>query len=482
MAEIREGELGILNHERKSRNATALLLILLIATGSSIGVLSIESKLLLIFPLVLVFLIGAISPEMSLYFIFALILFGFDHIPGLVMQGLVLGVGIILLVFSLILRAGARKRLVRIATPLDMFMVFWILVVAISVGAGILRQNQMRYIVGDLLQFLELPVFFFLASIIFRTKEQINKLFICFIGFAFISGLISLVGYLWSNPITVAIEVGGVRERLLTNVVAFTPFLLVLIIAQLFFLKYSSPRGKLLFSGLLFLTLLFLIILFFSFTRGYWLGFFVALIFILIMTKASFRYRVLKIMFILFLSFLGSLFLGQFFFKGNIFDLFSIVFKRVVAFKDPTSYVYYRYYEMLTALRASIKNPLWGIGLGGEYFAPSEIVRDKWVWTHYTHNNYVQILLRTGFLGMASFLAIWIVFFYHGLRIYGRLNDPKLKALTLGFLATFISASVTSLTSPLLTHYAIAPWLGIIMGLVFIIDKLESKPRLSPTR
>jgi len=185
--------------------------------------------------------------------------------------------------------------------------------------------------------------------------------------------------------------------------------------------------------------------------------------------------RLLKIIFIVFLSFLGSLFLGQFFFKGNIFDLFSIVIRRALAFKDPTSYVYHRYYEMLTALRASIKNPLWGIGLGGEYFSPSEVDRGEWVWTHFTHNNYVQIMLRTGFLGIGIFLAIWIGFFYHGLRIYSRLNDPKLKALTLGFLATFISASVTSLTSPLFTHYAIAPWLGIIMGLVFIIDRLETK-------
>lgn len=441
-----------------------------------------EPKLLLIFPLALIFLIGAISPRMSLYFIFALILFGFDRIPGLVMQGSVLGVGIILLAFSLILRAGAQKRLVRTTTPLDMVMVFWILVVVISAGAGILLQNPMRYILGDLLQFLELPVFFFLASIIFRTKEQINRLLICFIGFAFILALISLVGYLWSNPITVAIQAGGVRERLLTNVVAFAPFLLVLIIAQLFFLKYSIPRGKLSFLGLLLITLLFLIVLFLSFTRGYWLGFFVALIFILIMTKSLFRHRVLKIMLILFLSFLGCLFLGQLFFKGNIFDLFSIVLKRLLAFRDPTSYVYDRYYEMLAALRAGIQNPLWGIGLGGEYFAPSVAVRGEWVWTHYTHNNYVQIMLRTGFLGIGSFLAIWIGFFYHGLRIYSRLNDPKLKALVLGFLATFISASVTSLTSPLFTHHAIAPWLGIIMGLVFIIDKLDSKSKLSPSK
>lgn len=482
MVEIREGELGILDHEGKSRNATLLWLMLLIGIGSTIGVFSIESKLLLIFPLVLVFLIGAISPEMSLYFIFALILFGFDYVPELVTQGSVLGVGIILLVFSLIFRAGAQKRLLRMRMPLDMFMVFWILAVVISAGAGILRQNQLRYVLGDLLQFLELPVFFFLASIIFGRREQINRLLICFIGFALVSALISLVGYLWSNPITVAIEEGGVRARLLTNVVAFTPFLLVLIIAQLFFLKYSIRRGKLLFLGLLFITLLFLIVLFFSFTRGYWLGFFVALIFILIMTKSPFRYRVLKIMFIVFLSFLGCLILGQFFFKGNIFDLFSIVFTRVLAFRDPTSYVYHRYYEMLTALRASIKSPLWGIGLGGEYFSPSVTDTGKWVWTHYTHNNYVQIMLRTGFLGIGSFLAIWIGFFYHGLRIYSRLNDPKLKVLTLGFLATFISASVTSLTSPLFTHYAIAPWLGIIMGLVFIIDRIETKSKLSQTK
>ncbi len=479
MADVRQGEQGVLKPERKSRNTTFLLLILLIAIGSTIGILSIELKLLLIFSLVLVVLIGAVNPEISLYLIFALILFGFDHLPELVTQGLVLGAGILLLVFSLILRAGAQKRLTKTRTPLDMFMLFWILVVVVSTGIGILRQNPMRYILGDLLQFLELPLFFFLTLIIFRTKEQVNRLLVCFIVFAFISALISFAGYLQSNPVSVAIEAGAVRDRIGSNVVAFTPFLLVLIIAQLLSFKSSTARRRLLFLSLLFMILLFLAVLFFSFTRGYWLGFFVALVFILIMVKSSFRYRILKIISVFSLLSLGCLLLGQFFFKGDILDLFSIVFNRLLAFRDPADYVYHRYYEILAAFKAIIKSPLWGIGLGGEYLSPSVTGEGEWIWTHHTHNNYIQIMLRTGFLGMGSFLAIWIGFFYYALRIYNRLDDSKLKALVLGFLAIFVSATVTSFTSPLFLHYAIAPWLAIIMGLVFIIDRLDKESERS---
>lgn len=479
MSEIGQGEQGVLKPERKSRNATILLLILLIAIGSTIGVLSIQLKLLLIFSLVLVVLIGAVSPEISLYFIFALILFAFDRLPELVTQGLVLGAGILLLIFSLILRVGAQKRLMRTRTPLDMFMLFWILVVVVSTGIGILRQNPIRYLLGDLLQFLELPLFFFLVSVIFRTREQVNRLLVCFIGFAFISALISFVGYLQGNPISVAIEAGGVRDRIGSNVVAFAPFLLVLIIAQLLSFKSSTLRRKLLFLTLLFMILIFLAVLFFSFTRGYWLGFFVALVFILIMVKSSLRYRILKIISLFSLLFLGGLFLAQFFFKGNILDLFSIVFNRLLALRDPTNYVYHRYYEMLAALKVIIKSPLWGIGLGGEYFSPTPAGEGEWIWTHYTHNSYIQIMLHTGFLGMGSFLAIWIGFFYYALRIYKRLNDSKLKALILGFLAIFISATITSFTSSLFLHYAITPWLAIIMGLVFIIDRLDSESKRS---
>lgn len=476
MADVGQGEQGVLKPERKSRNATFLLLILLIAIGLTIGVLSIELKLLLIFSLVLVVLIGAASPEISLYLIFALILFGFDRLPELVTQGLVLGAGILLLIFSLILRAGAQKRLARTRTPLDMFMLFWVLVVAVSAGIGILRQNQMRYVLGDLLQFLELPLFFFLTLIIFRTKEQVYRLLICFIGLAFFSALVSFVGYLQINPISVAIAAGGVRDRIGSNVVALTPFLLVLIIVQLLSFKSSTPRRKLLFLTLLSITLLFLAILFFSFTRGYWLGFFVALVFIVIMVKSSFRYRILKIISIFSLLFLGCLFFAQFFFTGNILDLFSIVFNRLLALGDPTNYVYHRYYEMLAALQTIMKSPVWGIGLGGEYFSPTPAGEGEWIWTHHTHNNYIQIMLRTGFLGIGSFLAIWIGFFYYALRIYKRLNDSKLKALVLGFLATFIGATIISFTSPLFMHYAITPWLAIIMGLVFVIDRLDKSP------
>jgi O-antigen ligase len=479
MADVGQGEQGVLKPERKSRNTTFLLLIPLIAIGLTIGVLSVELKLLLIFSLVLVVLIGAVSPEISLYLIFALILFGFDRLPELVTQGLVLGAGILLLIFSLILRVGVQKRLARTKTPLDILMLFWVLVVAISTGIGILCQNQMRYVLGDLLQFLELPLFFFLTLIIFRTREQVKRLLVCFVGFAFIAALISFLGYLQINPISVAIEAGGVRDRIGSNVVALVPFLLVLIITQLLAFKFSIRRGKLLYLTLLFMTLLFLAVLFFSFTRGYWLGFLVALVFILIMAKSFFRYRTLKIVLVFSLLFFGCLFLGQFFFEGNVLDLFSIVFNRLLAFRDPTNYVYHRYYEVLAAFKAIMKSPLWGIGLGGEYLSPTPAGEGGWVWTHHTHNNYIQIMLRTGFLGMGSFLAIGVGFFCYALRIYKRLNDPKLKALVLGFLATFISAAVTSFTSPLFLHYAITPWLAIIMGLVFVIDKLDGESERS---
>lgn len=473
MADIGQGEQGVLKPEGKSRNVTFLLLILLIGAGLTVGVLSVELKLLLIFSLVLVVLVGAVSPEISLYLIFALILFGFDRLPELLTQGLVLGAGILLLIFSLILRAGVQKRLTRTRTPLDMLMLFWIVVVAVSAGIGILRQNQMQYVLGDLLQFLELPLFFFLTLIVFRTKEQIYRLLICFVGLAFLSALISFLGYLWGNPISVAIAAGGVRDRVISNVVVFTPFLLVLIITQLLSFKSSTPRKRLLFLILLSMILLFLAVLFFSFTRGYWLGFFVALVFILIMARSSFRHRILKIISIFSLLSLGFLLVGQFFFQGNILDLFSIVFNRLLAFRDPTNYVYHRYYEILAALRTITKSPLWGTGLGGEYLSPSVTGEGEWIWTHYTHNSYIQIMLRSGLLGMVSFLAIWSGFFYYAFRVYNRINDPKLKSMVLGFLATFISATVTSLTSSLFLHYAVTPWLAIIMGLVFVIDRLD---------
>lgn len=444
------------------------LVLLLLITGGMVGLFSIKLEFLLILLLALIILLGAINPEIALYVIFAVIFFGFDFMPQLVVQGLIIGAGTALLTISLILRAGAQGQMERIKTPLDFLMFLWIFLVLISAGFGVVYENEMRYVLGDLLQFLELALFFFLTLFIFRTREQINRLWMALVTFAFISATLSLLTYLRQDPITKAIAAGGVRERLMTNVVAFTPFLLAMIIARLVFLKSTFSGLKLWLLGVLFL-----VVLLFSFTRSYWLGLVVALVFIFSNLKRPLKGKLLRTVFLFFLIIVLAIFFVQFLFGGSITSLLSLMSERLEAFRDPRDYVYYRFYEMMAALPQCLRSPLWGTGLGGEYLAPSQ-VRGEWEVKHYIHNNYVQIMLRTGFLGLVIFLAILGKFFGHGLRIYNSIYEPGLRGLILGFLAALASAAVISISSPLYTHYAVAPFLGMLMGLVFVIEKFKT--------
>jgi len=76
-------------------------------------------------------------------------------IPEVVTQGLVRGLFLLAIGFVLLLRTGVKKSVSRISTPLDKWVILWLGVILVSFIYGFyFRDNNMRYLLGDLYKFL----------------------------------------------------------------------------------------------------------------------------------------------------------------------------------------------------------------------------------------------------------------------------------------------------------------------------------------
>ena len=68
-----------------------------------------------------------------------------------------------------------------------------------------------------------------------------------------------------------------------------------------------------------------------------------------------------------------------------------------------------------TSWRMFTSNPLLGVGLGTFMFNFTRFSGPDYGYIAYAHNCYMQIAAETGIFGLLSFLAVIILFFYHGI-------------------------------------------------------------------
>jgi len=129
------------------------------------------------------------------------------------------------------------------------------------------------------------------------------------------------------------------------------------------------------------------------------------------------------------------------------------------------------------ALRMFAERPVFGHGPGTYAFlyAPYQhssqltIISTNFGDGGNAHSEYFGPLAETGALGLLTFLAIILVVYFRGIRMYQRLEDKRLKSLTMGVIIGLSTYLIHGLLNNFLdTDKASVPFWGFIAILVAI--------------
>ncbi len=144
-------------------------------------------------------------------------------------------------------------------------------------------------------------------------------------------------------------------------------------------------------------------------------------------------------------------------------------------FQDYSSNLY-RAFENYDLSQTIIKKPILGTGFGVKYDQPIPLVRIPFPLQDYIpHNEIIWVLVKLGATGFFAFWYFFNCFVAKGTQIFVRLKDPYLKVITLVIVLAVINQMVVSFFDLQLTYYRNMLYLGCLMGLLPVIDRLKSE-------
>ena len=144
---------------------------------------------------------------------------------------------------------------------------------------------------------------------------------------------------------------------------------------------------------------------------------------------------------------------------------------------SPEETLDWRWREILYAWPTILQNPILGIGLHTPY-RPPFFSSDKL--TAYIHNAYIWLWLKTGILGLISFLWLSYRYLLRGLKFWKGVQDSFLGAAMLGFTLAYLAMMFSNLVAPILVQNWSIAMFGVILGINEVIillnhPTLESK-------
>jgi O-antigen ligase len=304
---------------------------------------------------------------------------------------------------------------------------------------GFLGSYPAKWIGTEFLAYLGFGILFLVTSLC-HNKEMIKKFFQFLIVVAYYHAITGLWEYF-----RVGHRIGGYLFGTFPSLIA-----LVLLNLSL----YSAEKSKKLIYLLISLPLVLHLLL--SFTRGYWLGFIVALLFsygIYIINSAySFSEKVFKSLkgvvvsaIIIIASLIGfQQFLSTHSFIGQLSRRFSSSFSTKASIETMSNVA--RLVEYEPSWDKIKEKPIFGYGVG--YTLPiTNPVRHRRTEEWAIHQFYLMITLKMGLLGLLVFLWMYYVFFKEGLKGSKNIEDSYYKGLSYGFIANSIEQLLISFTN-----------------------------------
>lgn len=160
-----------------------------------------------------------------------------------------------------------------------------------------------------------------------------------------------------------------------------------------------------------------------------------------------------------------------------------------------TESLQWREYENTMALRAILKQPLTGLGLGNRYRPLSthsseasgsltdgnlDSVRIS-RFTRYAHNSYAAIAVKMGIPGLIVLLWFFAVLMVNGFKAYRELPDSEGKGVILGVLAGFSGLFFWSYFHAHLIKAESTATIGIMAAVIGIVSAMHGNGAASPS-
>ncbi len=397
--------------------------------------------------------------------------------PEVVTQGLIRGLFLLAIGFVLLLRTGAKKSVSRISTPLDKWVILWLSVILVSFIYGFyFRDNNMRYLLGDLYKFLEIISIFWLTTLIIKDSKQIRFLVWGFLIVALMFSIIdSMIFFVRFRALG---DVLGARVRYAAQFSSI--FALVLTVSLLLYQQKRRTRIIFVFLGFVFLVSFAL-----TFFRTGYVALPCALAFVFFLYFHKHKRR--------FLSYAKNFVARVLFllvFVGLVSGIFAL--SNISIIKETTARFYsmsdisllgsaqIRISEAKSIMSDVVANPLLGAGLGSEYSGPSwtedgGLARDiVWHKKHYVHNNYFEFLLRIGIPGLLIFLFLAFKYLKDAMKFYLRSRNWLHQGILLGAIGIFVSSAILALSCNMLY----SPLVFMMIAVTYCVAYLEEKVRL----
>ncbi len=351
------------------------------------------------------------------------------------------GILVIFLAIYISFKIGI-KRIEEKGLNMKIFWV-WLMFLSISIISFLVSIDYMSSI-REVVRFLSIFSFFILGSILINSASNLTKILKAILISALIPSLIGIYHIIYSGSIFADQEGRLAATFAHPNMLAFYLFFVIAI--ALFIFLYGFKKNILSYFYA-FLGLLFFVPLVATYTRGAWL----ALILFLIVIGV-FKFRKILIISILFfiliyasVSSLQSRVNNSF--EVNDYD--SSISWRLELYKDLWKY--------------SQDRPWLGYGLDNASLVIAAN-RDPHLGSIEPHNDYLKVLLETGYIGLSIYLIFLITLILELFKKH-KLDQPiRIKYFNFFLIAIVISLSVTSLGDNILNDTALQWSLWLVLG------------------
>ena len=151
-------------------------------------------------------------------------------------------------------------------------------------------------------------------------------------------------------------------------------------------------------------------------------------------------------------------------------------------YKDRTSTLYrlQENYNLGVTFQAA---PAVGVGFGKAYDKPLRPWGSDFALGDYLpHNQILWVFVKMGVIGGFLFWFFFNSFVFRGALVFSRLNDPYLKAFCAVCVVAVINQLVVSYADMQLAWYRNMIYLGLLMGLIPVLERLDKSPSSVPSQ
>jgi len=392
----------------------------------------------------------------------------FAGVGPAVVNPLELHLFIVFIAWIFLIITGKKLFLSRVggwASALIFFL--WLTLGAIT---GIGRGGDFLPALWEIRALFYLGIMFVFVPQIIQTRPQVVQLFwviIIALSFKTLQGL--------ARAVNLGFHFGGRNE--LTNhedPLFFTS--LVILLSAFFVYKYRGYQRRylmLLFSPMM-------LVFFLSQRRATWAALAASMLALLVLIEPGLRKKLVR-MVTPFLVIIG-VYLAIFWDTppGGIGHGAFLVRSSFGSTKEEAGERYYsnlyREFEDYNLAQTVKTAPLFGIGFGNKYEQPIKLPRIPFTLAEYIpHNEILWLYVKVGSIG---FFLFWIFFYSHVVRaasLFTKMRDPYMKSVCAVTIIAVLGQVIVSFYDLQLTYYRNMIFLGLLMGLVPTLSRLQAQ-------